>query len=258
MKIIDEMNIVRINSLKQEHITDNVICEYSMTLVVNDVEIATFMCSPDYLEYLAIGFLFSENIIKYKDDYLGIIVDEKKGIVYVKIAIDLKYKKKNKIIYTSGSGYYKDNSFFDKLSQVNLKNDFKLNYKYLFNISKELDAKSIIFKKTGGTHSACLCDDKGMILFREDIGRHNAIDKILGEAFIKDIVLNNKVVFFSGRISSEMLLKLVRVGVSVIVSRSAPTDLAVKIARKLNITLVGFVRGNRMNIYSDELRIICE
>lgn len=79
MKMIDEMNIVKINSLKHESITDNVICEYSMTLIVNDVEIATFICSPDSLEYLAVGFLLSENIIKYKDNYLGIIVDKKRN-----------------------------------------------------------------------------------------------------------------------------------------------------------------------------------
>lgn len=182
----------------------------------------------------------------------------KKGIIYVKISDELRYKKKSRIIYTSGSeiSIYKD--LLDNLTQIELKNDIKLNYRYLFNISKELDDKSIIFKKTGGTHSACLCDEEGMILFRGDVGRHNAIDKILGEAFIKDIALDNKFVFFSGRVSSEMLLKLVRVGVSVIIYRSAPTDLAVKIARDLNITLVGFVRGNRMNIYSDELKIICE
>ncbi len=258
MEMIDEMEIVKIISFQQEITNDNVIREYAMTLIVNDVEIATLMCSPDSLQYLAIGFLLSENIIDYKEDYREIVVDEKNGIVNVKLAQELKYKRKNKIIYTDGRDLSIDKDFLNNFRQIKLRSDIKLNYEYLFNISKELDDKSVIFKKTGGTHSACLCDEKGMILFREDVSRHNAIDKILGEAFIKEISLDNKFVFVSGRLTSEMLLKIVRVGGVIIISRSAPTDLAVKIARNLNITLVGFVRGNRMNIYSGELRIVCK
>lgn len=257
MEMIDKMEIVKIISFQQEITNDNIIREYAMTLIVNDVEIATLMCSPDSLQYLAIGFLLSENIIDYKEDYREIVVDEKNGIVNVKLAQELKYKK-NKIIYTDGRDLSIDKDFLNNFRQIKLRSDIKLNYEYLFNISKELDDKSVIFKKTGGTHSACLCDEKGMILFREDVSRHNAIDKILGEAFIKEISLDNKFVFVSGRLTSEMLLKIVRVGGVIIISRSAPTDLAVKIARNLNITLVGFVRGNRMNIYSGELRIVCK
>jgi FdhD protein len=101
-----------------------------------------------------------------------------------------------------------------------------------------------------------LCDHKEVILFHEDIGRHNAIDKIIGEALIKDIPLNSKIVFTSGRVSSEILLKSAKSQIPMIVSRSAPTDLAVAMAKKLGITLVGFVRGRKMNVYTNFENII--
>ena len=131
---------------------------------------------------------------------------------------------------------------------------------------KEFQTCSQTFLKTGGVHSAAMVEEERITVFREDIGRHNAIDKVIGNTIINNPKVspiesgqagfNNKIILTSGRISSEILLKIQKCGIPVIITRSAPTDKAIHICREKNITLVGFVRGNRMNIYSGEDRII--
>ena len=120
---------------------------------------------------------------------------------------------------------------------------------------KEFQHNSEVFKLTGGVHSAALCDKENILMFSEDIGRHNAIDKILGQCFWEGIPTENRVVLTSGRISSEILSKMAKRGIPIVVSRSAPTDLAIRTAENLGITLIGFVRGKRMNIYANDWRI---
>ena len=105
---------------------------------------------------------------------------------------------------------------------------------------------------TGGTHSAALSDGKDILVFREDIGRHNAIDKVVGYALVKNVTLKNTLLITSGRISSEVLFKVRKGGIPMVVSKSAPTNQAVKLAREMDITLIGFARGSRMNVYNGE------
>ncbi len=112
------------------------------------------------------------------------------------------------------------------------------------------------FKHTGGVHNAALCNTDGIILARTDIGRHNALDKIYGHCLKNNIRLDDKIIAFSGRISSEVLLKVSKIGVSIILSKSAPTELALEMAEQLGITAIGFIRNNRLNIYTHPERII--
>ena len=112
------------------------------------------------------------------------------------------------------------------------------------------------FQDTGGVHSAALADGSRILHVREDIGRHNAVDKLIGAAIIKGMSLQDKIVLSSGRISSDIVLKIRKTAISTIVSRSAPTNQAVNHARAADITLVGFARGKRMNVYSGERRIV--
>jgi FdhD protein len=114
---------------------------------------------------------------------------------------------------------------------------------------------SDLFRSTGGAHAAALCEEGRVLVFKEDIGRHNAVDKVFGECLIKGIEADGKILLTSGRISSEILLKAVRRGIAILASRSAPTSLAVQFAEKAGMALVGFVRGRRMNIYSNAYRI---
>jgi FdhD protein len=117
------------------------------------------------------------------------------------------------------------------------------------------EKRSELFRRTAGVHSAALVKQSDILLFNEDIGRHNAVDKVLGESFLEGVDLKDKYLVISGRISSDVMSKLWNCGLSAVVSRTAPTSLALDMAFKLGITLVGFARGNRMNVYSFPVRI---
>ncbi|MCK5427578.1 MAG: formate dehydrogenase accessory sulfurtransferase FdhD, partial [Thermodesulfovibrionia bacterium] len=116
--------------------------------------------------------------------------------------------------------------------------------------------KSELFRSTGGVHSAALCDAHEMLVFAEDIGRHNAVDKVIGYAFLENIPMQNKILLLSGRLSSEIINKAVRAKVPLLISRAAPTDIAVETAKKYNLTLIGFLRGQKLNVYSNPQRLI--
>jgi len=107
-------------------------------------------------------------------------------------------------------------------------------------------------------HSAALADDERVLIFQQDIGRHNTLDKIMGQCFLKEIQLDDKVIVFSGRVSSEILLKAAKMGVPILISRSAPTDLALELADDLGITVIGFARGDKFNIYTHYHRVLVE
>jgi FdhD protein len=119
----------------------------------------------------------------------------------------------------------------------------------------EFQHRSLIYRATGGVHSAALCDTRNIIVFSEDIGRHNAVDKIFGQCILDDIATDDHIIITSGRVSSEILLKVAKRNIPLIVSQSAPTNLGVKLADDLGVTLVGFVRGKRMNVYTHAWRI---
>jgi FdhD protein len=122
-------------------------------------------------------------------------------------------------------------------------------------LMKAFQHRSLIFRTTGGVHSAALCNNREIMLFSEDIGRHNAIDKIFGQCFEKGIHVDDYIVLTSGRVSSEIIIKIARRKVPILISKSAPTSSGVKLADELGITLVGFVRGSRMNVYTHNWRI---
>jgi len=242
-----DVNIVRLTSEKREKLKDRIVCEVPLTILVNGKELVTLQCSPDKLEYLAIGFLLSEGFIK-------------KGTEIKHISLNNFPTVKNhpfkRVIGSGCSGavtFYRD---IDAQDCAPVKSQVKYSHKEIVNLMRELQERSLTFKDTGGVHSCALCNQEGIEIFAEDIGRHNAVDKVFGECFIKSISTQNKAILTSGRVSSEILIKVAKRKIPIIASHSAPTDLAVGLAKKLNITLIGFVRGNRMNIYTHDYRII--
>jgi FdhD protein len=121
---------------------------------------------------------------------------------------------------------------------------------------KSLQNGSVIFQQTGGVHNATLCSESKIIVARSDIGRHNALDKLYGYCLLQQIPVRDKIIAFSGRVSSEVLLKVSKIGVGILLSKSAPTDLALQLAEDLNITVVGFIRGNKLNVYTHPEHIL--
>lgn len=258
MQVYKDILITKIDGEKICKKGDMVIKEYPLTIFLNGEEFITLLCTPDSLDYLTIGFLISEGLIKEQEDIQSLKIDVKKGRAEVEIRRkDFLVKELyGKRTMTTGCGkgtiFY---SVIDALKTKKIYNNFCITKEYILEILKEVNKKSELFIKTGGVHICLLFNKEEVLIFHEDVGRHNALDKIIGEAFLKDIDLKDKVIFTSGRISSEILLKSAKVGISIVVSRSAATDLAVDLAKKLGITLIGFARGKRMNIYSHEGRI---
>ena len=128
----------------------------------------------------------------------------------------------------------------------------------VFGLVKQFQHRSEVYRATGGVHSAALCRGRQILVFAEDIGRHNAVDKIFGRCLLEDIATEGGVVVTSGRISSEILLKVAKRDIPLLLSKAAPTNLGVKLADDLGITLIGFVRGRRMNVYSHGWRVAAD
>ncbi|MFH0931677.1 MAG: formate dehydrogenase accessory sulfurtransferase FdhD, partial [Candidatus Zixiibacteriota bacterium] len=195
--------------------------------------------------------------------------DEVKKIVFdaIKDQVKIFTQKKHKLpkyflqdeTFTSGCGKRKS---FQKIEDLNFLEDVLINLEFtisaneIIKLMKEFEVKSSVFKSTGGTHSAALADKEKILLFKEDIGRHNAVDKILGESLIENIPWQDKLLISSGRVSSDILLKAGRAKINLIISRSAPTSLALELAQRLGITVIGFARGKRMNIYTYPMRVV--
>ncbi len=257
---VERFPVLRLTKEGRSSIEEVVAREFPVTIILNDQELVTLLCSPKNLDYLAVGFLSSEGLLESKDEIKKIIVDEQRGVVRVKtegdreLARDALFKR----IITSGCG--RGASFYsavDAQSQARVESKTEISTSEVLTIVvKEFQHHSQIFRATGGTHSAALCDRKNILVFSEDIGRHNAIDKIFGECILKDIPTEGRIIITSGRISSEILLKIAKRNIPILVSKSAPTDLGVRLASELGVTLVGFVRGERMNVYTHEWRII--
>ena len=261
---MERTKMIQIEQIKDgvmEKKEDPVVMEYPLTVYLNGEEFITLLCSPsseDNLKYLALGFLISEGMILDKSNVRKVTVEESVGHIHIELSnkIDLKQKLYGKRTVTTGCG--KGTVFYnvlDSLGSKKIQGDIQYEYQHILDLSKELNQQSGLFKETGGVHFCALCDQEKVLLFHEDIGRHNALDKIIGEAFSKDVSLEGKMLVTSGRLSSEMIIKAAKKAIPVIVSRSAPTELSVNIAKDLDITLIGFARGNRMNIYHGSKRV---
>ena len=252
MKNTKKYLITRIKSQNVNEVEDSVIVEYPLTIYIDQEEFITLLCSPKSLKCLAVGFLYSEGIIESKDDIEDVVVYEEKNIacVHLKNKRKLLEKQNKKRTVTSGCG--KGSTFNDVLGSIKkITEPITLKKEEVFSLSNEFGKKSDLFLTTGGVHSCAICKNDEIIMFEEDIARHNALDKILGRAFLEGINLDDKIILTSGRISSEILIKIAKREIPVIISRSAPTDLAVEMAGRLNILLIGFARGERMNLYSN-------
>jgi len=256
--MIEKFPIVRVTEQGMSQGEDITTIEFALTIILNNQELVTLLCSPADLKYLAIGFLVSEGLLKSKDEIKKIVVDDQRGVVRVEteedkgLASQLLFKR----LITSGCG--RGASFYstaDVKNQAKVESQITISAPQVFALVNQFQHRSQVYKATGGVHSAALCDTKSILLFSEDIGRHNAIDKIFGECILTDLPTQDRIMITSGRISSEILLKVAKRNIPILISKSAPTNLGVKLAADLGITLIGFARGKRMNVYTDSWRV---
>lgn len=224
---------------------DLVVRELGLTIILDGEELTTLRCSPAELEYLALGFLFSEGLVGGRDEVKGIAVDEQKGVARVETG-----RAQNKRRISPGATSTR------KLTKID--SPLRVTAVRVLALVRRFQDRSRLFRETGGAHSAALCSDKRILVFSEDIGRSNALDKVLGRCLLDGIPAADRIVITSGRVSSLTVLKVSSLAVPILVSRSAPTDLGVRLARDLGITLVGFARGDKMNVYTAGWRIVTD
>ena len=254
---IERFSVLRLTNEGRSSIEVGVARELPVTIILNDQELVTLLCSPKDLKYLAVGFLSSEGFLRSKDEIKKIIVDNERGVVRLETVEDKEFTQDVlfKRIISSGCG--RGASFYSAANATSQKveSQMEISTEEVFDLVNKFQHSSEVYLATHGVHSAALCDNKSILVFSNDIGRHNAIDKILGRCLLENILTNDRMIITSGRISSEILHKVAKRGIPIIISISAPTNLGVRIADNLGITLIGSVRGRRMNVYTHGWRI---
>ncbi|WP_181349054.1 formate dehydrogenase accessory sulfurtransferase FdhD [Thalassobacillus sp. CUG 92003] len=251
------VDIVRYQNGLCSHEADEIAEEFPLTLMVNGEEFATMVCSPTNLEHLVYGFLASEGVIRTAQDVKQLSIDSEKGFAYTELHKPLNVSEKTDKRWI-GSCCGKSRSFYfqsDAKTAKTVMSQTAVSSSDCLSLMNAFQEHADLFHKTGGVHQVGLATAVGLECTFADIGRHNALDKLYGYILNKHISTKNKIIIFSGRISSEVLLKVSKMGIGLLLSKSAPTHLALQLAHDLNITAVGFVRGNRMNVYTHHDRI---
>lgn len=255
---VDTFKVTRIKDGDRQEIDERVAEEAVLGVFLNDQEIVALSCTPHDETYLAVGFLFSEGLLKNKGQIKSVDRSEDRVTVLTHVPLKIPEDSRLKGVLTSGCGKGKslaDWERIDPLQDVMINLDLTLSPEQVHQVMLEFEKRSELFRQTGGVHSAALASSDGLVLFNEDIGRHNAVDKVLGESFMKGSDLKDNFLVISGRVSSDLISKLWNSGLSLVVSRTAPTTLAVRMAQRLGITVIGFVRGKRMNVYTYPTRV---
>jgi FdhD protein len=231
-----------------------VIEEALVCIFVNGQELVTFMCTPHRLEELAVGFLRSEGFIQSLADIELITLSESGTCVDVWLR-NLSFTPPSRRIITSGCG---GGVTFDDLSQRHapLNTATKILPGQISQLMKKLHLAAELYNEVRGVHTSALSDGEELLLVAQDVGRHNTIDRLWGQALQQDISIEGKILLASGRISSEMLNKAAKMGVPIVISRTSPTGLSVELGRRWNITLIGYARGNTFRLYCAPERVV--
>jgi FdhD protein len=230
------------------------VAEFPLALTVNGVELATLTCSPHDLPYLVGGFLRLQGLVSRPDDFLALSVCADFKVALVRIRGNVPERLKPVITSGCGSGI----TFHlpvpsPQRSPAESRSVFTP--EEISSMMKELARRAEGYRAHGGIHSAAVGDGHTVLLHAEDLGRHNTLDRIAGEALFRSIDLSGKILVTSGRVSSEMAAKAAALGIALIASRTSPTDMAVRICEERGITLVGYARGGKFSLYAHPWRI---
>lgn len=239
-------------------IETSVVMERPLTLFLNGQEIVTMMTIGDYPDYLAVGYLLNQNMLRPDDEIAGIDYDEEIETVVVRTARKTNYEKKlGKKTLTSGCAQgtvFGD--VMEKFETVALDPDAVLRTSWLYALTKKINTTHSLYLAAGAIHGCVLCEEDRPLIYMEDVGRHNAIDKIAGYMLLNGIGPERKIFYTTGRLTSEMIIKTVQMRIPVLISRSGFTAWGVDLARRADLTLVGRARGKRFIALAGEHRIV--
>ena len=238
-----------------------VVGEFPLVLRVNDREIVTLIASPHDLRFLVAGFLRVQGFVSSVDDFLMLSVCNDYGIANVRVRGELPAELKPILTSGCGTGI--------TFTLPGTGNPGKLAPEQeraapvppaaVFALMEQLARKAEKYSRHGGVHSAAVGDSDGdLLLHAEDIGRHNTFDRLAGEALLKGVELAGKLLVTSGRVSAEMAAKAAALGIPLIASRTSPTDMAIRICKDAGITLIGYLRGARFNVYAHPEMLLIE
>jgi FdhD protein len=241
--------------------TDFVAEEKPLHLFVNKTYWATILCSPTNLKEMAVGHLLSEGVLKSTGEIDEIDLKKAENSCYVKLKAEVKVEDRIRLsrlhtrIVTSACGSGLPYQYERKPTKI--KSKLTVKAEVLFNAVNQLNIKAKLFRQTGGVHAAAICQaDGSFVALAEDVGRHNAVDKVIGMASLNQTDFGNCFLALSGRLSGDVVFKAAKVGLPIIGSLAAALSSGIEMAEQAHLTLAGFVRGKRMNIYTVDERII--
>lgn len=235
-----------------------VVTERPLTIYLNRQEIVTAMTLGDRPEEMAVGFLYNQNMLHDDDHITSIDYDGDIDVVVVHTAHETDYEARlQKKILTSGCAQgtiYGD--IMDRFATITLNQDTRISTKQLLFLSKWINTTPSLYLSAGAIHGCVLCTNQQPLIYVEDIGRHNAVDKIAGYMFLNKITGSDKIFYTTGRLTSEMVIKTVLMGIPILISRSGFTEAGVMLARQAGLTLIGRAKGARFVALSAQYRII--
>ena len=235
-----------------------VVNEIPLTIYLNKQEIVTAMTLGDMPDLLAVGYLLNQNMLKKNDVISEVTYDEELQVVIVRTKRKTNYEKKlEKKIRTSGCAVgtvYGD--IMNDFSSINLSKTTKIKTSWIYSISKKVNNRPSLYLKAGALHGCVLCKKNSPLIYVEDVGRHNAIDKIAGWLFLNKEDASDKIFYTTGRLTSEMIIKTVQMGIPILISRSGFTESGVALAKQAGLTLIGRAKGKRMIIANGIERVV--
>jgi len=256
---LDDKNLVSSVTGKDHHGQINkldVIEERPLSIYLNSQEIVTAMTIGDHPKYLALGFLKNQKLIKENEKISGIDYDEETRAVVVRTEKESNYEQKiKKKIRTSGCAV--GTVFGDMMESIEeiVLPESKIKISWLYDLAKEINQMNSLYLEVGAIHGTVLCFKNKPLVYMEDVGRHNAVDKVAGWLFSTKTNPNDKILYTTGRLTSEMVVKCANMGIPVLVSRSGFTAWGVELAKLTNMTLIGRLRGNRFICLSGDKRL---
>ena len=240
-----------------EIINTNVIKEASLTIFLNNQEIVTLMCINDHPKYLAIGYLLNQNMLKSNDKIKSISFENDLGVIVIRTNRKTNYEKILKKKFTT-SGCAQGTIFgniYEEIKKVKINSKIKIKHEWIYSLSKKINLTPSLYLEAGAVHGCVISEKDKPLIYMEDVGRHNAVDKIAGYMFLKNINPKNKIFYTTGRLTSEMIIKTVKMKIPILISRSGFTSWGVELAKKTNLTLIGRAKGKKYIVLSGQNRI---